>query len=94
MIAAGNDALFVRLCPAPGPPGLASDRQFATNAARCEIVYLLKRLIEDATLEKPAFMAAGNPVKMTGLADSPPRHAAPGLDGDRRAILDWLDRAP
>lgn len=44
--------------------------------------------------ERPAFMAAGNPVKMTGLADPPPRHAAPGLDADRQAILDWLDRAP
>lgn len=40
----------------------------------------------------PAFMAAGNPVKMTGLPDPVPRGPAPALDGDRAAILDWLDR--
>ena len=140
VIAAGNDALFARLCAALGVPGLACDPRFGTNETRCENVHLLKRLIEAVTLgrpaahwiealdqagvptgrvqdmaealadpqitarhmlltldhpaERPAFMAAGNPVKMTGLADPPPRAAAPVLDGDRQAILDWLDRAP
>ena len=40
--------------------------------------------------EGPAFLAPGNPIKMTGLADPPPRGPAPALDGDRAAILGWL----
>lgn len=35
--------------------------------------------------------AAGNPIKMTGLPDPATRAAAPALDGDRAAILRWLD---
>lgn len=139
VIAAGNDALFARLCTTLGQPQLATDPRFATNAARCENVHLLKRLIESVTLARPraewvaildqaglptglvqdmaeaiadpqitarnmvlpippraggpAFMAAGNPVKMTGLPDPAPRGPAPKLDGDRAAILGWLDRA-
>lgn len=39
----------------------------------------------------PGFIAAGNPIKMTGL-DEPKAHAsAPMLDGDRQRVLDWLD---
>lgn len=38
-----------------------------------------------------AFVAAGNPIKMTGLADPAPRGPAPALDGDRAAVLAWLD---
>ncbi|MCZ8151432.1 MAG: CoA transferase [Rhodobacteraceae bacterium] len=136
VIAAGNDSLFARLCGALGLP-LADDPRFATNAARCENVHLLKRLIEAVTLGQtaahwigvldaagvptgrvqdmaqvmrdpqivarnmvlpvaardggPAFTAAGNPIKMTGLADPASRAAAPALDGDRAAILAWLD---
>ncbi|MCY1125475.1 CoA transferase [Frigidibacter sp. RF13] len=137
VIAAGNDALFARLCVALGDPALATDPRFATNAARCENVHLLKRRIEAITLEhtsahwiglleangvptgkvqdmaealadpqvlarnmvlpvasepgRPDFMAAGNPVKMTGLAEPAARAIAPRLDGDRAAILHWLD---
>jgi CoA:oxalate CoA-transferase len=40
----------------------------------------------------PAFVAAGNPVKMSSLAETVERPSAPVLDGDRQAILDWLDR--
>lgn len=43
--------------------------------------------------DRPAFMAAGNPVKMSELADPPARGPAPRLDGDRQAILDWLSQA-
>ncbi|MCS6987781.1 MAG: CoA transferase [Sphingomonadaceae bacterium] len=35
---------------------------------------------------------AGNPVKLWGFDDPPDRPAAPRLDGDRAAILAWLDR--
>lgn len=138
VIAAGNDALFGRLCDVLGLP-LAEDPRFATNPARCENARLLKRLIEAVTLDqpkdhwidlledagvptgpiqnvadamcdpqilarnmvvdvldgggKPAFKAAGNPIKISGMEDPGTRGPAPDLDGDRAAILDWLDRA-
>lgn len=136
VIAAGNDALFARLCTALALP-LADDPRFANNAARCEHVHLLKRLIEavtlghpaahwiavleaagvptgrvqtmleamadpqvlarnmvvpvDPALGGPAFTAAGNPIKMSTLPDLHARGTAPRLDGDRAAILHWLD---
>ncbi len=135
VIAAGNDALFARLCAVLGLP-LDNDVRFATNAARCENARTLKRLIEAITLDapkahwiarleeagvptgpiqnvaealrdpqllarnmvvdvldaqgQPAFVAAGNPIKMSGLADPATRGPAPALDGDRQAILDLL----
>lgn len=52
VIAAGNDALFARLCDCLGLP-LAGDPRFADNAARCTNARLLKRLIEAVTLEQP-----------------------------------------
>ncbi|MCB2136222.1 MAG: CoA transferase [Rhodobacteraceae bacterium] len=137
VIAAGNDALFARLCVALGLGPLDRDPRFATNPARCTHARLLKRLIEAVTLARPvahwiglleaagvptgpiqdvaeamrdpqilarnmvvsiapgaggaAFTAAGNPIKMTGLGDPAGRDPAPALDGDRAAILDWLD---
>jgi CoA:oxalate CoA-transferase len=136
VLAAGNDALFAKLCTAL-TLDLAADPRFATNAARCENVHLLKRLIEAITLGNsvqhwittldaagvptgrvqnmaqamadpqvvarqmilpvtprdggPAFIAAGNPIKMTTLPERHNRGPAPTLDGDRKAILDWLD---
>ena len=136
VIAAGNDAMFAKLCQVLGLP-LAADPRFASNAARCENHALLKRLIETATLGQPvahwlgvldtaglptarvqdmvevmadpqlrarnmilpvtphpggpAFTAPGNPIKMSTLADQTTLPPAPRLDGDRAAILDWLD---
>jgi CoA:oxalate CoA-transferase len=136
VIAAGNDAIFARLCAALGQPDMAHDARFATNAARCENVHILKRMIEAVTLAQPRahwiatleangvptgrvqnmaealadpqvlarnmvlpvaprpggpdFVAAGNPVKMSGLAEPESRGPAPLLDGDRRDVLDWL----
>lgn len=40
---------------------------------------------------RPAFKAAGNPIKMSGLNDPTVRPAAPDLDGDRGDILRWLE---
>lgn len=40
---------------------------------------------------RPAFKAAGNPIKMSGLGDTTVRPAAPDLDGDRGEILRWLE---
>ncbi|MFU8833876.1 CaiB/BaiF CoA transferase family protein [Roseovarius autotrophicus] len=137
VIAAGNDALFVRLCDLLGLP-IARDPRFATNAARCENARTLKRLIEAITLDRPksywierleaagvptgpiqnlaevlhdrqilarnmvvdvlgpdgqpAFVAAGNPIKMSGMDDPASRPPAPVLDGDREAIIDWLQK--
>ena len=131
VIAAGNDALFARLCITLGQPQLAADPRFATNEARCENVHLLKRMIESVTLARtraewvaildqaglptglvqnmaeaiadpqitarnmvlgippraggPAFMAAGNPVKMTGLPDPAPRGPARTCTAPRTA---------
>ena len=139
VIAAGNDAMFAKLCDVLGLP-LADDPQFATNAARCDHHALLKRLIEAVTLTfpvaywiarleaaglptgqvqdmaqvmrdpqilarnmvlpirgeegRPAFVAPGNPIKMSGLAEPNERAPAPLLDGDRAAIMDWLDGCP
>ncbi|UWQ26575.1 CoA transferase [Leisingera aquaemixtae] len=51
VIAAGNDALFARLCDVLQLP-LAGDARFASNPARCDNARLLKRLIEAVTLEE------------------------------------------
>lgn len=52
VIAAGNDAMFGKLCQVLGLT-IAPDPRFATNAARCENHALLKRLIETVTLGAP-----------------------------------------
>jgi CoA:oxalate CoA-transferase len=139
VIAAGNDAIFRRLCTALGLGALAHDVRFSTNAARCENVHLLKRKIEGVTLDQPrahwiarleaagvptgrvqdvaealhdpqllarnmvlevapradgpAFVAAGNPIKLSTLPEIERRRPAPALDGDRQAVLDWLGGA-
>ena len=138
VIAAGNDAMFSRLCAVLGL-AIAADPRFATNAARCDNNALLKRLIEAVTLGetvahwiavleaaglptarvqdmvevlrdpqllarnmvlpitardgRPAFTATGNPVKLSSLPERDNRPPAPALDGDRGAILSWLDQA-
>ena len=138
VIAAGNDAMFSRLCAVLGL-AIAADPRFATNAARCDNNALLKRLIEAVTLGEtvahwiavlesaglptarvqdmvevlrdpqllarnmvlpitardggPAFTATGNPVKLSSLPERDNRPPAPALDGDRGAILSWLDQA-
>lgn len=40
----------------------------------------------------PKFVATGNPIKMSTLPEEKSLPPAPRLDGDRQAILDWLDR--
>jgi len=137
VIAAGNDVLFGRMCKALGLGPLLDDPRFATNAARCKHVKILKRMIEMVTLEhkkkhwiglleaagvpcgpiqnvakamedpqiqarnmvvelaapdggKP-FLAAGNPIKISGMDDTLKDARAPMLDGDRQVVLDWLD---
>lgn len=139
VIAAGNDAMFSRLCKVLGLT-LATDPRFATNAARCDNNALLKRLIEVVTLAQPvahwiavleaaglptgrvqnmtevlrdpqilarnmvlpvtprdggpSFTATGNPIKMSTLPETLVLGPVPELDGDRAAILKWLDGDP
>ncbi len=66
-IAAGNDAIFQRLCAALDQPALATDERFATNAARLENRDELARAIElalgddDASAWTECLGAAGVP---------------------------------
>ncbi|MEJ8826606.1 CoA transferase [Variovorax humicola] len=48
VVAAGNDAMFVKLCDALGTVHLCDDPRFSTNAARCEHHSDLKRQIDAA----------------------------------------------
>jgi CoA:oxalate CoA-transferase len=54
VIAAGNDALFGRLCQALGLPGLAADPRFAGNRARTENAPQLQAVLEEALRRRPA----------------------------------------
>lgn len=54
VIAAGNDALFARLCVLLGRDELAAEPRFATNAARTEHHDDLKREIEAVLAARPA----------------------------------------
>jgi CoA:oxalate CoA-transferase len=132
VVAAGNDALFAKLCAALGRPELAADPRFAGNEARAGHAEELAACLEEALREREsgAWLAlleqagvpcgplndvadlfadpqlaarnmlvevedpragklrlAGNPVKLSGVADPPARAAAPELDADRARIL-------
>jgi CoA:oxalate CoA-transferase len=54
IIAAGNDALFVRLCQALGRPGLANEARFTTNRSRTENADALKNALESVLQTAPA----------------------------------------
>jgi CoA:oxalate CoA-transferase len=53
VVAAGNDAMFLRLCDALGAVHLCDDPRFKTNAVRCEHHAALKVLIEAALAAQP-----------------------------------------
>ena len=48
VLAAGNNALFARLCSVVGVPELAADERFATNHARCDHEPALRAALEAA----------------------------------------------
>jgi crotonobetainyl-CoA:carnitine CoA-transferase CaiB-like acyl-CoA transferase len=56
IVAVGNETQYARLCEVLGRPDLASDRRFATNAARVnnrdEIVAILQRVFETHTMRE------------------------------------------
>ncbi len=54
VVAAGNDALFSRLCETLGRPELAADPAFASNALRTENHEPLKRALESTLREQPS----------------------------------------
>jgi CoA:oxalate CoA-transferase len=54
IIAAGNDALFARLCQTLGQPELTADLRFATNAARTHNAEALKHALEAVLRTAPA----------------------------------------
>jgi CoA:oxalate CoA-transferase len=133
VVAAGTDALFVKLAEALGHPDLVRDPRFATNASRSDHVEALTTELESLLTKKPIahwlevlgkagipcgpinnvgqvlsdpqvlarnmvvslddpamkrLRLAGNPVKLSGYDDPTTRGPAPGLDADRRRILD------
>ncbi|QSI32876.1 CoA transferase [Variovorax sp. RKNM96] len=53
VIAAGNDALFQRLCTALELPALLDDARFATNPVRCQHHEALKQLLEQRLASAP-----------------------------------------
>jgi CoA:oxalate CoA-transferase len=132
VVAAGNDALFAKLCAALGREALAADVRFRTNEARTrhvealaaalEAVFAVRasaewlerleaagipcgplndvaQVLEDpqvrarnmvVTADDPVagrFTVAGNPVKLSGVADPTTRAGAPRLDEHRARIL-------
>jgi CoA:oxalate CoA-transferase len=54
VIAAGNDALFARLCRTIGAPQLAGDDRFTTNDLRTQHCAALKDYIESALRPRPS----------------------------------------
>jgi CoA:oxalate CoA-transferase len=137
VVAAGNDALFAKLCRVLGCEPLAGDPRFASNElrtrhhealaalleselAKADTAAWLERLLAagipcgplqdvEEVLADPQVAArnmvvtaelagalrlamAGNPIKLSGVADPPVRDAAPALDADRAAILAELSR--
>jgi CoA:oxalate CoA-transferase len=59
IVAAGNDALFARLCAALGVPGLTAEARFATNEARTRNADALKQALEEVLRSAPAAHWAG-----------------------------------
>jgi CoA:oxalate CoA-transferase len=54
VIAAGNDALFQKVCDVVGSPGLSKDARFKTNALRTENQAALAQLLGEQFAKKPA----------------------------------------
>ena len=90
VIAAGNDALFARLCEVLGRRELATDPRFRTNADRTEHAQALTALIEGALASAPAadwlarLEAAGipcAPIQKVSEAVHHPQTVARGMIG-------------
>jgi CoA:oxalate CoA-transferase len=126
IIAAGNDALFVKLCQALGLSQLASDPRFADNRSRthhpdelkasleivlkrqpaahwlklletagvpCSLVHTVADAVEhpqvksrNMIVEAGGLRMAGNPIKLSGVADPATRRPAPELNADEQRL--------
>jgi len=93
VVAAGNDALFERLCAALGRPELADDPRFVDNNARTRHVEDLKSALEDALVGRTsaewlsALGAAGvpcGPINDVAQALSDPQIRARNMVVDAR----------
>lgn len=94
VIAAGNDALFEKLCLCLSLP-IAEDPRFATNPARCENARLLKRLIEAVTLDNTVTYWTAR-LAAAGIPTAPIQDVAQVLKDPqieaRKMVVDVLDR--
>lgn len=84
VIAAGNDALFARVCEAIGAPALATDERFATNESRTRHCDALKQGIEAALASRgsAAWLAA---LEAAGIPCGPLQNVAEVLADEQVA---------
>ncbi|MCV6594208.1 MAG: CoA transferase [Silicimonas sp.] len=93
IIAAGNDALFAQLCAVLGLEALASDPKFLTNAARCENERVLKRHIEQVTLEQPRQHWIDT-LEAAGIPTGPIQNVAEAMDDPQITARNMVVEVP
>ena len=134
IIAAGNDALFAKLCRAIDTDELIARENYRNNASRtthraalkvdieralqcksvdqwlailrdagvpCAPIHNIADVVADPQINArnmiiennaaPAAKIAGNPIKLSDTADPKTRRAAPTLNADRAAVLEWVE---
>lgn len=93
MIAAGNDALFARLCEALGVPALARDPRFLTNPLRSANNAALIPLVEERTRR----LSTADLVELTrrhAVPCSPIRNIAEVVDDPQVAAAELIPNHP
>lgn len=93
IIAAGNDALFGKLCDALDLPELPSDPRFVTNAARCDNERLLKRFIEKKTLEQTRGYWIDT-LEAAGIPTGPIQNVAEAMDDPQITARNMVVEVP
>ncbi|MEL6584376.1 MAG: CaiB/BaiF CoA-transferase family protein [Pseudomonadota bacterium] len=93
VIAAGNDALFAKLCDLLELPGLTTNPKFNTNLARCENHMLLKRLIEAVTLGAPKAHWIGA-LEAAGVPTGPIQNVAEALQDPQIIARNMVAKIP
>jgi crotonobetainyl-CoA:carnitine CoA-transferase CaiB-like acyl-CoA transferase len=93
MIAAGNDALFARLCGALGLPQLAGDPRFRRNADRVRHRDVLHQALEAATSGWPT-AALADALVAAGVPCSPIRTVPEVAADEQAAALGIFQRHP
>jgi CoA:oxalate CoA-transferase len=92
IIAAGNDALFARLCQTLGRADLASDPRFATNSARTRHAAELKTALEEVLQTAPAahWLAL---LEAAGVPCSPIQNVAEAVEHPQTQARNMIVRA-